>query len=452
MVQTSASTADPAPNQVDRQGQITVGAERVQILTDQWTARWKRPPTNIELTGLIRQWVADEILYREAISRGLDRDDELVRRRLIQKMYGIARGLAELTEPSEDELRAFYLGHPERYVVPARRSFRQVYIKAELGDGNAANRATTVLAELSTEGGARASQLGDPFVLAHEFALLSSQEVSARFGPAFADRLFELAPGEWRGPLRSAFGLHLVEVTTAAAEYAPTFEEARDRVRIDLSDERSRAAEGGLVASVATEYDVVYDWEDEDLEEPEVGDIEADADPTLLGTLAVLAPRRGQSTVERGRIPLDSAGHPDWPQVVSEVHHTGSHGDIALAGGSPRRATLIEPRSVGSVEDPAYRALAAEFSRGLRLTTGARVVDGTAGWVGFTCDTEAKAIWMVRALAAENLTVRREGMNVLLPMSASFALEDEILDMVLATAHVHHFFEDHIRVDDHEHE
>jgi hypothetical protein len=59
---------------------------------------------------------------------------------------------------------------------------------------------------------------------------------------------------------------------------------------------------------------------------------------------------------------------------------------------------------------------------------------------------------MVRALAAENITVRREGMNVLLPMSASFALEDEILDMVLATARVHHFFEDHIRVNDHEHE
>ncbi len=452
MPRASTSTSDRPSNQVDGQGQITVSTERVQILTDQWTARWNRPPTNIELTGLIRQWVADEILYREAISRGLDRDDELVRRRLIQKMYGIARGLAELTEPSEEELRGFYMDHPERYVVPARRSFRQVYIKAELGDGNAANRATTVLAELSTEGGARSSQLGDPFVLAHEFALLTSQEVAARFGPGFADRLFELAPGEWRGPLRSAFGLHLVEVTTAAAEYAPTFEEARDRVGVDVSDERSRAAEGGLVASVATEYEVVYNWEDEDLEEPEVGDIEADADPTLLGTLAVLVPRRGHDTVERGRIPLDSAGNPDWRQVVSEVHHTGSHGDIALAGGSPRRATLIEPRGVGSVEDPAYRALAAEFSRGLRLTTGARVADGTAGWVGLTCDTEEKAIWMVRALAAENLTVRREGMNVLLPMSASFALEDEILDMVLATAQVHHFFEDHIRVDDHEHE
>jgi hypothetical protein len=86
-----------------------------------------------------------------------------------------------------------------------------------------------VLAELSTEGGTRASQLGNPFILSHEFALLTSQEVSARFGPAFADRLFELAPGEWRGPLRSAFGLHLVEVTTAAAEYAPTFEDLAAR-------------------------------------------------------------------------------------------------------------------------------------------------------------------------------------------------------------------------------
>jgi sirohydrochlorin cobaltochelatase len=96
--------------------------------------------------------------------------------------------------------------------------------------------------------------------------------------------------------------------------------------------------------------------------------------------------------------------------------------------------------------------VAAGFAKGLRATTGAPVVEGVSGWVGFTCDAEEMAVWMIRALAAENITVRREGSTVFLPVSVSFAIEDEIIDMVVAAARAMHFFEDHIRVTDHEHE
>ena len=432
---------------------ISVSAERVRVLADRWAAQWKRPPTNDELAGLIRQWVREEILYREAIDRGLDQGDELVRRRLIQKMNGIARGLAERSEPSLSDLRAFYLENVDRYTVPARRSFRHVYVSTERGNDAAEMSAAKLLERLPRTDPEEVARLGDPFVLAHDFALVTPQDVASRFGRAFADGLFELAPGAWHGPLRSSFGLHLVEVTEAVEEYTPSFEEAQARVLVDVNNQRQLAAEAGLVAALASEYDIEYAWDDADIEATDLGDVTQVPDLVLLGTLAVLVPRRGGAGEAPRKLPVDEAGHLDWIQLMAEIHLTDSHGDIALAGGAPRRAALIEPSDpAADFDDPSYAVVAAEFARGLRATTGAPVVDSTRGWVGFTCDTDEMAVWMIRALAAENITVRREGSTVFMPASVSFAIEDEILDMVVAAARAMHFFEDHIRVTDHEHE
>ncbi len=418
---------------------IYVNAERVRVLADRWAAQWKRPPTNDELAGLIRQWVRDEILYREAIDRGLDHGDELVRRRLIQRMNGIARGLSERTEPSYSDLRAFYLEHLDRYIVPPRRSFRHVYVSTERGNDPPDLRAAELLERLPETAPDEVARLGDPFVLAHDFALVTSQDVAARFGQAFADGLFELAPGAWHGPLRSSFGLHLVEVTDTVEKYTPSFEEVQARVLVDVDDQRKLAAEAGLVAALASEYDIEYGWEDSDLDAADVGEVTQVPDLDLLGSLAVLVPRQGGASEAPRKLPVDEAGQPAWTQLMAEIRLTESHGEIALAGGAPARAVLIEPGDpAADFDDPGYEMVAAEFAKGLRATTGAPVVEGVSGWVGFTCDAEEMAVWMIRALAAENITVRREGSTVFLPVSVSFAIEDEIIDMVVAAARARH--------------
>lgn len=431
---------------------VEVTVERVRILTDQWASRWNRPPTNEELSGLIRGWIRDEILYREALDRGMDRDDELVRRRLIQKMNGVARGLAEGSEPSETDLRSFYLEHLERYVVPARRSFGQVYVSIERGREEAELRAAELIESLPQVSPEEVSQLGDPLVLPAELTLATTQDVSSRFGPTFADSLFDLPVGGWGGPVHSSFGLHVVKVTEDVPSYTPSFEEARDKVLVDVGDQRKVAAEAGLAAALASEYEIVYAWDDADLEIPDPGDITRVPDVNLLGTLAVLTPRKAGSVDVPKRVPLDDQGQVDWRGFFDDLDLTGSHRDIALAGGDPRRDALIEPAEPRLTSGPAYDALTDELARGLRETTKTPVFVGPAGWIGITCESEPMAGWVIRALAAENIAVRREGSTVFLPVSADFTVESEILDMVLAAASALHFFEDHIRVYDHEHE
>jgi len=70
---------------------IEVGAATIDRLADSFRRAWKREPTRDELAEMTLDYVDDEILYREALAQGLDRDDPAVRRRMIEKMTVMAR-------------------------------------------------------------------------------------------------------------------------------------------------------------------------------------------------------------------------------------------------------------------------------------------------------------------------------------------------------------------------
>ena len=94
---------------------VVVGEDTVAALTSRWTESRGRPPTPEELQREIDAWVRDEILYREAIALGLDRDDTIVRERLVGKLELLARGKADEEAPTGDEVRAFFDANLERY-------------------------------------------------------------------------------------------------------------------------------------------------------------------------------------------------------------------------------------------------------------------------------------------------------------------------------------------------
>lgn len=73
----------------------------------------------------------EEVLYREALALGLDRDDAVMRRLMRQKYEFLTQDLAVPAEPSPAELAAWYEGHPERYRTPQRLSFTQVWFDVD---------------------------------------------------------------------------------------------------------------------------------------------------------------------------------------------------------------------------------------------------------------------------------------------------------------------------------
>lgn len=121
--------------------------------------------------------------------------------------------------------------------------------------------------------------------------------------------------------------------------------------------------------------------------------------------------------------------------------------ELALAGGAPHRGSLLEPvESDAITADPeGYERVLGELERGLRLVTDDLPVrrNATLGWIGLECRDEEMALWLLRAIVVENVTVRRENATLWLPAGPDFRLEREIKNVVTVVAKTYHYWVEH---------
>jgi peptidyl-prolyl cis-trans isomerase C len=208
---------------------------------------------------LLRNYVKEEILYREAVALGLDSEDEIVRRRLAQKYSFLLQDLVALDRPSEAEVRRFYIDNRARYTQAERRAFTHVYFSPDAGgDAAARSRAAEALLRLQHDRPERAPDLGDDFPGASDLPEVDADTTARLFGTGeLASRIFDATPGEWSGPYRSGFGWHLVRVTAQEPSRELSFEDVAERVRQDLIDSRRAALNEKALADIAAKYTVV---------------------------------------------------------------------------------------------------------------------------------------------------------------------------------------------------
>ena len=237
---------------------IAVTDEQVAAVRARWGAQWGREPTAPELERLLDEAVREEILYREAQRLALDRDDPIVRRRLAQKMTFLLEDRVERPAPSPDEIRAHYAAHAERYREPRRTTFRHVFLSTDRRSDaeRDAERLLEVLGTSAGKGGWR--RLGDPFMLLGEYADRTDRELAELFGEPFAAALGELAVGGWRGPVRSAHGVHLVRVLARREARLPDLAAVRERVAADLVEVRAREQNEAAFEALRARYEVRF--------------------------------------------------------------------------------------------------------------------------------------------------------------------------------------------------
>jgi parvulin-like peptidyl-prolyl isomerase len=235
---------------------VVVTEAQVARLAALWERQWRRPPTNAELEGLVADQVREEILYREAVRRGLDEDDPIVRRRLAQKLAFLAEDRALPETPPEAELRAFFEADPERYARPARWTLRQIPFTAEAPDDVRQERASAALDALRSDSAPALSSLGDASMLPRRVAGWTPREVAAEFGGDFAAALEALPEDAWSGPVESAYGLHLVYPEVREPPAVPSFETARREVERDWLEQAREAADAAFYADLLERYQV----------------------------------------------------------------------------------------------------------------------------------------------------------------------------------------------------
>jgi hypothetical protein len=261
---------------------IVIGPGQVEHLATGFARTWRRPATQAELKGLIDDYVREEMAAREARSMGLEREDTVIRRRLRQKLEFLVEDAAEAVPPTDDELEEWLADHPDDYRLEPQVAFRQVFLSPDRrGDAVDADAADLLERLRSLGAGADIESLGDSIMLPAEFELAPLTVASRMFGDEFAGRLAKLHPGEWTGPVRSGYGLHLVYVRERIEGREPELDDVRDAVTRDLLTSRRKHQLETMYERLLEKYEVVIDMPEPEAspgaEAAEASSVEADA-------------------------------------------------------------------------------------------------------------------------------------------------------------------------------
>ena len=201
---------------------------------------------------------SSEVLFQEALRLGMERSDLVVRRRLIQRMRLAIEARAKAEEPTEAELASYLARHQERFSSPPRVRFSQVFVDPARRGSSALSEARTLLSSLQREGDRPRVRkgLGDPLPASGGDALRSKRELAKTFGPEFAERVMDLRPGSWEGPLPSSHGLHLVWVHEQTPGAPLPLAAVRNEVRYALLAERGEQALRRAIEELRDRYQV----------------------------------------------------------------------------------------------------------------------------------------------------------------------------------------------------
>jgi len=206
---------------------ITIGPAEIARIKTSYTQQYGTPPDATQMRKMIDGSIREEIYLREGLALGLDRNDEIVRRRIAQKYQFLQADMATARQPSDSELLGWFAAHRADFTLPATRSFDQIYYAIDRrGEAAAKALATTAAARLAH---GQPPPAADDFPGPRSVTRLGQDDVDRLFGgQGFAAAVFAAPTGRWVGPLRSGFGWHLVRVTATAPAHSRDFDAAHD--------------------------------------------------------------------------------------------------------------------------------------------------------------------------------------------------------------------------------
>lgn len=380
-----------------------------------WTSRWRREPTPLELQGLLEEEVREEILYREALTLDLDKNDMVIKRFLAQKVGMMVADLAAMRKEDPMEVRAWFERNLERFAQPPRASFRHLYFSFDLRPAHAHDDATAALANLThaTTGPTPDDQPGDPFLFQSFYGDRTEAEVGQVFGNPFAEALFQFDGDGWQGPVESAYGWHLVWIDSLTPGRTPAFEEIEQTIHNEWLAEQRANARNKFYEFARKKYQVEV--------------------PEGLPLPSRFKPMSSAQFLYR------EDGSPDWGSMWTTFC------DLALYGGPPHRGdanALTAPAEPQQLT--ADMKAVQEIIRGIYETTGLEAKPAEPGWIAVTCNSRKMAAWLCATIIIENVDARCDGDRLLLPASPDFTLEKQIKSVIVVLAKTNHYWQAHV--------
>ena len=249
---------NPAANRTDRANQIVLTKDDLRQLAVQWLAQGRPPPTADQMRALVEQRVSEEILFREAVALGLDKDDEIIKRRLAQKMDFLAADVAALQDPERCRTQSLVRAEFGSLCASAARELSPpVLLLRSARRSRQGCREYSTRSPVSRPTHLKSLTVADPFMFQDYYAERAPEQIAKEFGPDFAKAVFQLKPGAWQGPIQSGYGWHLVFVDAIEPGRVPAFEEVEPDVKSAWLDQKQREIKRIAFEAMRARYTVV---------------------------------------------------------------------------------------------------------------------------------------------------------------------------------------------------
>ena len=213
--------------------EIVVDGERVALLVRNYKTQTGELPSRDQLNAMIDNYIKEEIFFREAKKMGLDKDDEIIRRRLSQKFDFVRSDLKQIDPPGEQQLREFYKRHTSLFETEGSVNFSHIFFSSDRStDRVAKSRALTVLRQLNGTSVQRAPEEGDRFPLQYDYTDQTALDIREMFGDKpIVDSLFKSSVGQWSGPVQSGYGWHLLYISKRNANSVMSYETNKELIQ-----------------------------------------------------------------------------------------------------------------------------------------------------------------------------------------------------------------------------
>ena len=237
---------------------IVISNAEIVHLKRLWTKTRQRVPTQSELQALIDHEIREKIMYQEALALGLDQGDSFVRRRLAQKMEFFSSDLADLAQPSEEELLQYMSVHKEMFRSPGKVNFAQIYI--DPSKHKLQTYSQTLLDTLrSKKNEVDIGALTDSNMLKQAYAGESEYSLKKVFGEIFVKELFALPVQTWQGPILSNYGEHLIFIHSITRSQQESLNLVRDKVVMEYKAQKRKEMDKVFYENLRKSYDVTVE-------------------------------------------------------------------------------------------------------------------------------------------------------------------------------------------------
>ena len=231
---------------------INITKLELNTITSQWIKAKGREPSEEEKQEQIQKLIQEKILYREAIAKGLDKNDLTIRRHLAKKMRYVYDDNSLIPQATNEELKEYFSKNSSKFIESESLSFNQVVFTPTENSKDINKDANEFLKKLQSSKSKKISTIGD-------LVELSKKGIINTFGQEFASEAFTLDTKSWQGPIKTRHGLHLIYIHSKIDAKLPKFSEIEEKVNTEWQIEKREAANKVFYTQLYKDYEIVIE-------------------------------------------------------------------------------------------------------------------------------------------------------------------------------------------------